>query len=122
MRQHPGLMPCAGGCARAQVSLAPSALAPDGSGVAATVTVPGGNKAKVKEGEAVFKNVRIEAEAPGHYVLRAKSASRKACARFKTADTNRTKIYRVKDQSLYVCFPMSCMPTALTFRHVPLHA
>lgn len=60
-----------------QVSLAPSALGGDGSGMAATITVPGGNKVKMKDGEAVFKNVRIEADAPGGYTLRVKSASRK---------------------------------------------
>lgn len=60
-----------------QVSLVPSALGGDGSGVAATVTVPGGNKVKMKDGEALFKNVRIEADAPGAYTLHVKSASRK---------------------------------------------
>ncbi len=59
------------------MSLAPSALASNSSGVAATVTAPGSNKAKMKDGEAVFKNVRIKAEAPGAYMLMAKSASRK---------------------------------------------
>lgn len=65
-----------------QVSLAPSALAADGSGVAAAITAPGGNKAKVKDGEAVFKNVRIEADSPGAYTLRVKSASRKVGCNF----------------------------------------
>ena len=65
-----------------QVSLAPSALAADGSGVAAAITAPGGNKAKVKDGEAVFKNVRIEADSPGAYTLRVKSASRKVGVKF----------------------------------------
>ncbi len=65
-----------------QVSLAPSALAADGSGVAAAITAPGGNKAKVKDGEAVFKSVRIEADSPGAYTLRVKSASRKVGQRF----------------------------------------
>lgn len=65
-----------------QVSLAPSALAADGSGVAAAITAPGGNKAKVKDGEAVFKNVRIEADSPGAYILRVKSASRKVAREF----------------------------------------
>ncbi len=60
-----------------QVSLAPSALSTDGSGTAASVTVAGGNKAKLKDGEALFKAVRIDAEAPGVYTLHAKSASRK---------------------------------------------
>lgn len=63
-----------------QVSLAPSALAGDSSGVAATISVPGGNKVKMKDGEAAFKNVRIEADAAGTYTLRAKSASRKVRA------------------------------------------
>jgi hypothetical protein len=62
----------------AQVALLPSALATGGNGGAATVAAQGGNKAKLREGAALFKNVRIEAEAPGAYTLRAKSASRKA--------------------------------------------
>lgn len=61
----------------AQVALLPSALAAGSDGGAATVAVQGGNKAKLREGAAVFKSVRIEAEAPGAYTLRAKSASRK---------------------------------------------
>ena len=60
-----------------QVALAPSALAADDSGTAASVAVAGGNKVKLKDGEALFKAVRIEAEAPGIYTLHAKSASRK---------------------------------------------
>lgn len=62
------------------MSLAPSALSADGSGTAASVAVAGGNKAKLKDGEALFKAVRIEAEAPGVYTLHAKSASRKVTA------------------------------------------
>ena len=64
-------------CASCQVALAPSALAVDDSGTAASVAVAGGNKVKLKDGEALFKAVRIEAEAPGIYTLHAKSASRK---------------------------------------------
>ena len=41
------------------------------------MAVAGGNKVKLKDGEALFKAVRIEAEAPGIYTLHAKSASRK---------------------------------------------
>ena len=41
------------------------------------MAVAGGNKVKLKDGEALFKAVRIEAEAPGVYTLHAKSASRK---------------------------------------------
>ncbi len=63
--------------ASCQVALAPSALAADDSGTAASVAVAGGNKVKLKDGEALFKAVRIEAEAPGVYTLHAKSASRK---------------------------------------------
>ena len=36
------------------------------------------DSAKLRDGAATFKNVRIEAEQPGSYMLRAKSASRKA--------------------------------------------
>ena len=63
-----------------QVALLPSALAADGSGAAAKVEAQGGNRAKMalREGTATFKNVQLEAEAPSAYVLRAKSASRKA--------------------------------------------
>ena len=68
--------------ASCQVALAPSALAADDSGTAASVAVAGGNKVKLKDGEALFKAVRIEAEAPGVYTLHAKSASRKvSCQR-----------------------------------------
>lgn len=49
----------------------------DGSGTSASVNVTGGNRVKLRDGEALFKGVRIEAEAPGVYTLHAKSASRK---------------------------------------------
>ena len=62
------------------MSLVPSALSTDGSGTAASVTVAGGNKTKLKDGEALFKAVRIEAEARGVYTIHAKSASRKVTA------------------------------------------
>lgn len=53
----------------------------DGSGAAASVSVPGGNKAKLsKAGVAVFKEVRLAAEAPGTFALRVQSASRKVGA------------------------------------------
>lgn len=54
-----------------------SALAVDGSGAAAAVSVTGGNKVKLKGGVAVFKEVRVAAELPGAYALRVQSASRK---------------------------------------------
>lgn len=60
-----------------QVSLNSSALATDGSGRAASVSVSGGNKVKVKKGAAVFKDVRVSAEEAGSYALRIQSASRK---------------------------------------------
>lgn len=60
-----------------QVSLNSSALATDGSGRAASVSVSGGNKVKVKKGVAVFKDVRVEADEAGSYALRVQSASRK---------------------------------------------
>lgn len=60
-----------------QVSLNSSALATDGSGRAASVSVSGGNKVKVKKGTAVFKDVRVSAEEAGSYALRIQSASRK---------------------------------------------
>ena len=64
------------------MSLAPSALSSDGSGAAASVSVAGGNKVKLKDGEALFKSVRIEADVPGVYTLHAKSASRKVGSKF----------------------------------------
>ncbi len=67
-----------------QVSLDPSAMAVDGSGAAANVSVAGGNKVKLKDGRALFKSVRIEAEAPGVYTLHAKSASRKVSTTART--------------------------------------
>jgi hypothetical protein len=60
-----------------EVSLNNSALAADGSGLAASVSVPGGNKVKLRGGVAVFKEVRVAAEQPGTYSLRVQSASRK---------------------------------------------
>jgi hypothetical protein len=63
-----------------QVQLAPSAVAADGSGAAAATGVPGGNRARVRDGVALFKDVRIVAERPGTFSLAAKTASRKARA------------------------------------------
>ncbi len=63
-----------------QVQLAPSAVAADGSGAAAATGVPGGNRARVRDGVALFKDVRIVAERPGTFTLAAKTASRKARA------------------------------------------
>ncbi len=60
-----------------QVSLSNSALSVDGSGAAASVAVPGGNKVKLKGGVAVFKEVRVVADHPGTYALRVQGASRK---------------------------------------------
>ncbi|PRW58303.1 Structural maintenance of chromosomes flexible hinge domain-containing 1 [Chlorella sorokiniana] len=60
-----------------EVSLNSSALATDGSGRAASVSVAGGNKVKVKKGAAVFKDVRVSADEAGSYALRVQSASRK---------------------------------------------
>lgn len=45
-----------------QVSVNSSALATDGSGRAAHVTVEGGNKIKVKKGVALLKDVRVTAD------------------------------------------------------------
>ena len=59
------------------MSLSSSALATDGSGRAASVSVSGGNKVKVKKGSAMFKDVRVTAEEAGSYALRVQSASRK---------------------------------------------
>ena len=73
--------------ASCQVALAPSALAADDSGTAASVAVAGGNKVKLKDGEALFKAVRIEAEAPGVYTLHAKSASRKVSCQHDVPNT-----------------------------------
>ncbi len=60
------------------MQLAPSAVAADGSGAAAATAVPGGNRARVREGVALFKDVRVVAERPGTFLLTAKTASRKA--------------------------------------------
>lgn len=74
--------PTAGASGSLEVCLAASALATDGSGGAAAVSAQGGNKAKAKSGSdgcwvAVFKDVRVSAEAAGTYALRAQSTSRK---------------------------------------------
>ncbi|KAI8466921.1 MAG: hypothetical protein J3K34DRAFT_524164 [Monoraphidium minutum] len=55
------------GCALAAVEGAPAAKA----------AAAGSNRSKVKGGAALFKAVRLTAEAPGAYVLRAASATRK---------------------------------------------
>lgn len=59
------------------VSINSSALASDGSGRSAAVSVSGGNKTKMKKGAAVFKDVRVCAEEAGSYALRVQSSSRK---------------------------------------------
>ena len=51
------------------------------------MAVAGGNKVKLKDGEALFKAVRIEAEAPGIYTLHAKSASRKVGCQHEVSTT-----------------------------------
>lgn len=68
-----------------QIAVQPSALADDGSGRAASVAVSGGNKAKLKKGIALLKDVRLAAEQPGTYVICITSASRKARARAQPA-------------------------------------
>ena len=62
-----------------QVTLNPSALSASDTGHSATVAAAGGNKAAVKKGAAVFKDVRIAADMGGQYILRAASGSRKVC-------------------------------------------
>ena len=64
-----------------QVSLCSSALAIDGSGCAASVAASGGNKIKLKNGVAVFKDVCVVAEEAGTYALRVQGASRKVAVR-----------------------------------------
>ena len=59
-----------------QVALLPSAVSSDGTGQAASVTAAGGNKARVKNGAGMFKDVFIHADQPGQYILRAKPSSR----------------------------------------------
>ncbi|GBF97420.1 hypothetical protein Rsub_09586 [Raphidocelis subcapitata] len=51
--------------------------ADDAAAAAAKVAAAGSNRAKVKGGAAVFKGVKLSADAPGAYVLRASSATRK---------------------------------------------
>jgi len=45
--------------------------------VAAKVAAAGSNRAKVRGGIAVFKGVKLSADGPGAYLLRAASATRK---------------------------------------------
>lgn len=54
----------------------PSAISSDGSGQAASVTAADGNKARVRNGVAAFKDIKLSAETTGTYVLRAKPSSR----------------------------------------------
>ena len=60
-----------------QVMIAPSALAVDGDAPSASIEAGTGNKAKMKNGVAVFKDVRISATVAGSYTLRVSVASRK---------------------------------------------
>lgn len=73
-----------------EVSLLSSALSSDGDGRAAKVVCGGGNKMKFLKGNSVvrFKNVNVSAEAPGNYVLRAQSSSRKVSLREGTLNLN----------------------------------
>ncbi len=59
-----------------EVALASSALLPDGS-KAAKVAAHGSNRAKLKQGVARLKGVRLSAEEAGTYSLRVSSHSRK---------------------------------------------
>eukprot|EP00884_Botryococcus_braunii_P005311 jgi/Botrbrau1/14781/Bobra.0284s0014.2 len=59
-----------------EVTLQPSGLAVDGSGLAVNIAAAGGNKAKITAGVAVFLDVKLQAEQPGTYQIRAKSTSR----------------------------------------------
>ncbi|GLC56261.1 hypothetical protein PLESTB_001085700 [Pleodorina starrii] len=63
-----------------ELTLASSAIATDGSGNAAKVTVAGSNKAKATKGCACFRDVKLEGN-PGTYALRVGSASRKVALR-----------------------------------------
>lgn len=60
-----------------EIAVNSSALATDGTGRSAAVTVAGGNKAKVKRGFALFKDLRVTADSAGAYAVRVQSASRK---------------------------------------------
>jgi hypothetical protein len=61
-----------------EVALNGCALPAETEGAAAAkVAAAGSNRAKVKNGVAVFKGVKLSAEGPGAYVLRAASATRK---------------------------------------------
>lgn len=59
-----------------QVALLPSAVSTDGAGQAACVSAANGNKARIKSGVGVFKDVHLTAEQPGQYTLKAKPSSR----------------------------------------------
>ena len=59
-----------------QVALLPSAVSADGAGQAACVTAANGNKARIKNGIGVFKDVHLRSEQPGQYTLKAKPSSR----------------------------------------------
>lgn len=67
--------PTAVRCLRLQVALSGSAL--NAEGVAARVSAAGSNRAKLRNGVACFKNVRIQAQAEGLYKLTVGSHSRK---------------------------------------------
>lgn len=62
-----------------KVTLLPSGLATDGSGLAVNIAATGGNKSKITAGVAVFQDVKLQAEQPGTYQIRAKSTSRAVC-------------------------------------------
>ncbi|PNW82785.1 hypothetical protein CHLRE_06g294050v5 [Chlamydomonas reinhardtii] len=64
-----------------ELTLQTSAIAADGSGNAAKVSVAGSNKAKVIKGCAVFRDVRLDGAPGTSYLLRVGSASRKVALR-----------------------------------------
>lgn len=66
---------------RPQVTLNSAALAIDDSGQAARVTATGSNRLKLKKGSGTLRAVRLKADGPGKYALRAASASRKVAVR-----------------------------------------
>ena len=77
--QKPGIFASSHSCTQCvsvQVTLLPSAISADGSGVSASVTAADGNKARVRNGVAVFKDIKLSAEIAGTYIVRAKPTSR----------------------------------------------
>jgi len=83
-----------------EVGLNGCALAVDESAPAARASAAGNNRVKLKGGAAVLKNIRLQAEQEGSYVLRVGSVSRKV------AVNDGTLVVKVAHQNIVTCLQL----------------